>query len=254
MMNKNNRKNRRDPAYSGRRTQEKPVKTAAGPVPEESAVSGDQLHQERRRQRRELQRERRARAVRRQKILIGIAAAFLILVIAVGGQIVHKAWATSTLSEEVLAYRDTVEKYAEQEGVEDYVDVLMAIMMVESEGDGEDVMQSSESKGLERNSLNPEESIEQACIYFSALVDIAKDLGIDDDKALIQAYNFGPGYLQYVAENGKKHRQKLAIEYAKEQSGGEKIRYPHLYAIKKNGGWIYKFGNMFYDAIVQRYL
>jgi len=119
MMNKNSRKNRRDPAYSGRRTQEKPVKTAAGPVPEESAVSGDQLHQERRRQRRELQRERRARAVRRQKILIGIAAAFLILVIAVGGQLVHKAWATSTPSEEVLAYRDTVEKYAEQEGVED---------------------------------------------------------------------------------------------------------------------------------------
>ena len=28
----------------------------------------------------------------------------------------------------------------------------------------------------------------------------------------------------------------------------------HLYAIKKNGGWIYKFGNMFYDALVQRYL
>jgi hypothetical protein len=83
---------------------------------------------------------------------------------------------------------------------------------------------------------------------------MADELGIDDDKALIQAYNFGPGYLTYLSENGKKHRQKLAIEYAKQKSEGKKIRYMHLYAIRKNGGWIYKFGNMFYDALVQRYL
>ena len=130
----------------------------------------------------------------------------------------------------------------------------MAIMMVESEGTGEDVMQSSESKGLELNSLEPEESIEQACIYFAALVQMADELGIDDDKALIQAYNFGPGYLTYIAKHGKKHTEELAIEYAKELSGGEKIRYLHLYAIRKNGGWIYKFGNMFYDALVEQYL
>ena len=28
----------------------------------------------------------------------------------------------------------------------------------------------------------------------------------------------------------------------------------HIYAIKKNGGWIYKFGNMFYEAIVEEYM
>lgn len=209
---------------------------------------------QRRINRRALQRERRAREVRRNKILLIFAAVFLAVLLAVGSQVVRKAWATSNLSEDVLAYQDMVEIYAAEEDIEEYVDVLMAIMMVESEGTGEDVMQSSESKGLERNSLDPEESIEQACIYFRALVDMADELGINDDKALIQAYNFGPGYLEFLAENGKKHRQKLAIEYAKEKSGGEKIRYMHLYAIKKNGGWIYKFGNMFYDALVQRYL
>ena len=223
-----------------------------------SRLEMEEEEEQRRRQqrisRRALQRERRARAVLRQKIIFAVLAVLLLLLVAVGSQVVRKAWATSTLSEDVLAYRDMVEKYAREEGIEEYVDILMAIMMVESEGAGEDVMQSSESKGLDLNSLEPEESIEQACIYFAALVQMADELGIDDDKALIQAYNFGPGYLTYLSENGKKHRQKLAIEYAKQQSKGKKVRYMHLYAIKKNGGWIYKFGNMFYDALVQRYL
>ena len=209
---------------------------------------------EQRRRQREQQRRQRARAVRRMKIMMAFGAVLAIFIVFAGSRIIHKAWAQSKLSDSVLGYRSTVEHYAEQEGVEDYVDTLLAIMMVESEGQGKDVMQSSESKGLARNSLKPEESIEQACIYYAALIEISRDLGIDDDKALIQAYNFGPGYLSYLSEHGGKHRQKYAIAYAKELSGGEKIRYLHLYAIRKNGGWIYKFGNMFYDALVEQYL
>ena len=213
----------------------------------------EQMRARRRRQREQL-RQQRAREVRRVRFRIAIGAVLAIFIIFMGSKLINRAWAQSKLSDSVLSYRSTVEHYAQQEGVEDYVDTLLAIMMVESEGQGKDVMQSSESKGLARNSLKPEESIEQACIYYAALIDISEDLGIDDDKALIQAYNFGPGYLNYLAEHGGKHRQKYAIEYAKELSGGEKIRYLHLYAIRKNGGWIYKFGNMFYDALVEQYL
>ena len=213
----------------------------------------EQMRARRRRQREQL-RQQRAREVRRVRFRIAIGAVLAIFIIFMGSKLINRAWAQSKLSDSVLSYRSTVEHYAQQEGVEDYVDTLLAIMMVESEGQGKDVMQSSESKGLARNSLKPEESIEQACIYYAALIDISEDLGIDDDKALIQAYNFGPGYLNYLAEPGGKHRQTYAIEYAKELSGGEKIRYLHLYAIRKNGGWIYKFGNMFYDALVEQYL
>lgn len=213
----------------------------------------EQMRARRRRQREKL-RQQRAREVRRVRFRIAIGAVLAIFIIFMGSKLINRAWAQSKLSDSVLSYRSTVEHYAQQEGVEDYVDTLLAIMMVESEGQGKDVMQSSESKGLARNSLKPEESIEQACIYYAALIEISEDLGIDDDKALIQAYNFGPGYLNYLAEHGGKHRQKYAIEYAKELSGGEKIRYLHLYAIRKNGGWIYKFGNMFYDALVEQYL
>ena len=52
------------------------------------------------------------------------------------------------LSAEVLAHQPMVEKYARQNGISDYVYVLLAIIQVESEGKLEDVMQSSESAGL----------------------------------------------------------------------------------------------------------
>jgi hypothetical protein len=51
---------------------------------------------------------------------------------------------------------------SERSGVEEYVDVLMAMAMQESSGRLLDVMQSSESLGLPVNSIvDPERSIEQ---------------------------------------------------------------------------------------------
>ena len=214
----------------------------------------EEIMQRRRRQRRELQRQLRARQVRRQKRMAIFMVLFSILFIVVGTQVVMHAYARSRISDEVLSYRKTVKKYAKQEKISGRENILLAIMMVESMGKGSDVMQSSESKGLPRNSLGPEESIEQACIYYSALVKIAKGKEIKDEKALIQAYNFGPGYLNYISNKGKRHSTKLATEYAKKMSGGQKIRYLNLYAIRKNGGWLYKFGNMFYVKLVERYI
>ena len=49
------------------------------------------------------------------------------------------------LSAEVLAYEETITKYAEQYKIEEYVPILEAIMMQESGGKGNDPMQSSES-------------------------------------------------------------------------------------------------------------
>ena len=217
-------------------------------------IQADEQRQTERRKRRARMREQRAKQIRRQKILAFFAVILVVLLFAGGRILMKQAYAQSSLSEKVLSYKDTVKKYAKKEKIEKYTDTLLAIMMAESKGEGSDVMQSSESKGLERNSLKPEESIEQACIYYAALIEIAHDLEIKDDKALIQSYNFGPGYLNFIAKHGKKHTEELAIEYAKEHSGGEKIRYMHIYAIKKNGGWIYKFGNMFYEAIVEEYM
>ena len=51
---------------------------------------------------------------------------------------------TETVSAEVLAYSDTIEKYAKQYDMEDYIVIIQAVMMQESRGKGSDPMQSSE--------------------------------------------------------------------------------------------------------------
>lgn len=106
------------------------------------------------------------------------------------------------LSEEVLKHQPTVEKYAKEYGISDYVNYLLAIMQVESGGTATDVMQSSESMGLPPNSLSTEESIKQGCKYFSELLKSAEAKGCDIDT-VVQAYNYGGGFIDYVAKHGK---------------------------------------------------
>lgn len=159
----------------------------------------------------------------------------------------------SSLSEEVLKHRSLVEKYAKESDILDYIPILLAIIQVESGGTMEDVMQSSESAGLPPNSLSTEASIKQGCSYFSSLVKQAKKLGCDQES-IIQSYNYGGGYLDYVSKNGKKHSLVLAESFSKEKSGGKKVAYPNPIAIKENGGWRYNYGNMFYCLLVKQYL
>ena len=84
-----------------------------------------------------------------------------------------------SVSQEVLAHKPMLEKYAREYGIEEYLNVLLAIIQVESGGTLEDVMQSSESLGLPPNSLSTEESIKQGCKYFSELLAAAETKGCD---------------------------------------------------------------------------
>ena len=147
------------------------------------------------------------------------------------------------LSPEVLKHQSMVEKYAREYGIEDYVNYLLAIMQVESGGTAVDVMQSSESLGLPPNSLDTESSIKQGCKYFSQLLASAKGQGIEDINAVIQSYNYGGGYLGYVAGNGKKHSFTVAENFSRTHSGGVKVTYTNPIAVARNGGWRYNYGN-----------
>ena len=166
----------------------------------------------------------------------------------------HFDFSGLNLSEEVLKHQPTVEKYAKEYGVSDYVNYLLAIMQVESGGTGTtDVMQASESLGLPLNSLSTEESIKQGCKYFSELLKSAESKGCDINT-VVQAYNYGGGFIDYVANHGKKYTFELAVSFAKDKSGGVKVTYKNEIAIKENGGWRYKYGNMFYVRLVNQYL
>ena len=156
------------------------------------------------------------------------------------------------LSPEVLALKELVEKYARMYGISDHVNTLLAIIQVESGGLLEDVMQSSESLGLPPNSLSKEASINQGCKYYSELVRRANSLGCDLDS-VIQAYNYGGGFLDYVAARGGKYSFELAQAFAEQKSGGVKVTYKNEISIAENGGWRYNYGNMFYVRLVKQY-
>lgn len=157
------------------------------------------------------------------------------------------------LSAEVLKHKPMVEKYAKEYGISEYVNCLLAIMQVESGGTAVDVMQSSESLGLPPNSLDTESSIKQGCKYFSELLKSAEAQGCDINS-VVQSYNYGGGYISYVAGNGKEHSYTLAENFSRDKAGGTKVTYTNPIAVAKNGGWRYNYGNQFYVELVSQYL
>ena len=150
----------------------------------------------------------------------------------------------------VLQHREMLERVAKEKGLRSDLEVLYAIMNVESGGRLKDVMQSSESKGLPVNTLDTEESIEQGLSYYKELKTKARELSLDE-KSLWQAYNYGIGFLYYVKEHGGQYQDSLAESFAKDLSGGKTVPYRNKIAIAENGGYRYQYGNMFYARLIE---
>lgn len=150
----------------------------------------------------------------------------------------------------VLMHREMLERVAKEKGLSADLEVLYAIMNVESGGRLKDVMQSSESKGLPVNTLDTEESIEQGLSYYKELKTKARELSLDE-KSIWQAYNYGIGFLYYVKENGGIYQDSLAESFAKDLSGGKTVPYRNKIAVQKNGGYRYQYGNMFYARLIE---
>ena len=150
----------------------------------------------------------------------------------------------------VLQHREMLEKVAKEKDLSSDLEVLYAIMNVESGGRLKDVMQSSESMGLPVNTLDTEDSIEQGLSYYKELKEKTRELSLDE-KSLWQAYNYGIGFLYYVKEHGGQYQDSLAENFAKEQSGGKLVAYKNKLATKENGGYRYQYGNMFYARLIE---
>ena len=144
---------------------------------------------------------------------------------------------SSGIAPEVTRYKSYFKKYAREYGVEEHTDVVMAMAMQESGGRYLDVMQSSESLGLARNTLaDPEKSIDQGVKYFSNVLEKA---GGDVDLAL-QAYNMGDGFIDYAKKhNNGKYSKELALNFSNYMA--------------RRMGWS-RYGDPHYVQNVMRYL
>ncbi|MBO1000265.1 lysozyme family protein, partial [Bacillus sp. SD075] len=96
------------------------------------------------------------------------------------------AGGTAQVSADVLRYEPLIRKYAEQNGIGEYVGLIMALIQQESGGRHLDVMQSSESIGLPRGAItDPEYSIQIGVKYFAEVMKQAKG----DINLALQSYN-----------------------------------------------------------------
>lgn len=159
-----------------------------------------------------------------------------------------------SLSELVLAYEPIVREFAKQEGIEEYVPVILAIMMQESGGNGNDPMQVSEAVcGSIGCIKSPMESIEHGVKNFKKLLEKANG----DLMLTLQAYNFGSYFIDWVKERGGKYTQELATQfsremYQKEVSRGRGGMYSCAIGNAKELGSC--FGDYLYVQHVLRYL
>ncbi|KAA0807577.1 MULTISPECIES: lysozyme family protein [Bacillus cereus group] len=151
----------------------------------------------------------------------------------------------------LLQFKPTIEKELEKYNLSDKTTTLLGIMYQESRGEGTDPMQSSESLGLQRNEIQDVNlSIEQGVKHFAQMYKygIEKDVGID---AIIQSYNMGPGYIDFIASKKKeKHSEKLAKQFSKMKVD----QSPDMYTCgdnKKNFRYPYCYGDFTYTTKVK---
>ena len=88
---------------------------------------------------------------------------------------------------------------------------------------------------------------------FAYLLQRGQEAGVDIDT-IIQAYNFGASYIDYVAARGGEHELAFAADFASARCSGQKVTYDNEIAVRENGGWRYNYGNMFYTYLVRQYL
>lgn len=129
------------------------------------------------------------------------------------------------------AYRDEVSAEAAQYDMSDYVDLILAVMMQESSGQGTDPMQSSEGAyntqyPQQPNGItDPSYSISCGIQELKYALDKAGCTGPGDlthIRLALQAYNFGTdSYFSYLEKNGETSwTTESAQAFAQMASGG----------------------------------
>ena len=144
-----------------------------------------------------------------------IAVMILIIVILFGGFLCmtggDNSSTVSSVSAEVEAYEPLIRQYANQYGIGEYVELIKAIMMLESGGRGLDPMQCSEGSfntkyPKQPNGItDPEYSISCGVQEIKSCLEragVKNPLDMENIKLALQSYNYGNGYLEWAKARG----------------------------------------------------
>lgn len=130
------------------------------------------------------------------------------------------------ISDKVLKYQPTIEKYAKEFGVSEYVQLILALTMQESGGRYKDVMQASECGYNTRYSRSPNSITDPDYSIWCGVQEfrdaiqkagVKSPTDMNNIKLALQGYNFGPAWIPWAKENGgysKANAQKFSNIWA----------------------------------------
>ncbi|WP_275400656.1 lysozyme family protein [Enterococcus faecium] len=153
----------------------------------------------------------------------------------------------------VTKWREKVAEETKKNDIEGYENAILSIIWVETGGNERefpDIMQASESQGRPPNSIrSPEESIEVGVRYFARLLKKAQE-NQKNERAAVQAYNFGEGYLDDLIRRNSDYSFDDSRMFARDKSNGKTVPYHNPTALRFGYTWRYDYGNMFYAQLV----
>ena len=204
----------------------------------------------------------RQKQVRRQKLILAVlGACFLIGIFIVIFFIRQKHPEQLSINSACEAYRSSVENAASQYGMAEYTDLILALMMQESSGQGPDVLQASEGSYNKKYPQVPngiqdvDYSIEcgiQELKYAMDKAGVASPTDMKNIRLALQGYNFGADpYFAYLEKNGIFSWSEASSEAFAQMASGNTPRSEDNPLYATAGPWDY--GDQKYPEHVLRY-
>jgi len=151
------------------------------------------------------------------------------------------------VSAEVEAYSPVIQKYAQEYGIPEYIDLIKAVMMQESGGKGTDPMQAAEGAFNTKypkkpNGIkDPDYSISCGVQELKAALvsaGVENPLDMEHIRLALQGYNYGNGYISWAIQRDGGYTVENAAVFSEAQA--------------KKHGWS-SYGDKQYVAHVLRY-
>lgn len=117
-----------------------------------------------------------------------------------------------SVNEDVQSYDSLIQKYAAESGISEYTNLIKAVMMQESHGQGNNPMQVAVG-----TVSGPEDSIKQGIKILASMLSKA---GVTDPsdmehiKLALQGYNMGEGYISFAVGKYGKYTKESAVEFS----------------------------------------
>ena len=170
----------------------------------------------------------------------------------------YKAYLIRQDVKQVMTYQPMVREILNERDTPANEELVLAMIYTETKGKEGDVMQSSESASGSTDTINDNaSSIRQGVQTLTENLYLAQEKGVDVWTA-IQAYNFGPTYIDFIAQNGKKNTLVLAKQYSRDtvapilgNTTGKTYRYINPISIFQGGELYVDGGNYYYSRQVQ---